>query len=212
MTDTAHFSSAMIMAYDRLAPRYDTLHRRWLRYAGGEAQAALEAAVRVAVTPDSKILDVGCGTGQFARTLIQEGIAPDKITLLDPSTAMLARCADMPVFKCLGRLEGLPFDDETFDIVTCAWALETAHDPGRALQEVSRVLRPGGALFLTFCAQKPADSVFGWVMQRCLELRQTGRFLNFNCVRQNVEKYMKCETVILPSFGPCMSVYSRKSA
>ena len=32
--------------YDQIAPQYDKLHSRWLRYAGGEAQAALEAAVR----------------------------------------------------------------------------------------------------------------------------------------------------------------------
>src|SRR6056297_2190782 len=56
--------------YERLAPRYDRLHHRWLRHAGGEAQAALEALVRALATPNSKLLDAGCGTGKLARTLI----------------------------------------------------------------------------------------------------------------------------------------------
>ena len=93
MTDATSQNTAMISVYNRLAPRYDKLHRRWLRFAGGEAQAALEAAVRVAISPDAAILDVGCGTGRFARALIDEGVLPEKITLLDPSTAMLAGSA-----------------------------------------------------------------------------------------------------------------------
>ena len=80
----------MIQLYDRIAPVYDHLHRRWLRFAGGEAQAALEAAVRVAMTPDAALLDVGCGTGRFVRGLMADGIAPEQITLVDPSEAMLA--------------------------------------------------------------------------------------------------------------------------
>ena len=211
MTDATSQNTAMISVYNRLAPRYDKLHRRWLRFAGGEAQAALEAAVRVAISPDAAILDVGCGTGRFARALIDEGVLPEKITLLDPSTAMLALCQDIPVRKRLGRLESMPFDAGRFDIITCAWALETADDPLLALQELARVLRPGGALFVTFCARKAPESYLDRVMQSCLEIRQTGRFMNFHYVLQVIENAMKCEIKVLPSTGPCMSLYARKS-
>ncbi len=56
--------------YYKLAPRYDKLHHRWLRHAGGEAQAALEGLVRALATPNSRLLDAGCGTGNLARRLI----------------------------------------------------------------------------------------------------------------------------------------------
>ena len=91
--------------YSRLAPSYDLLHRRWLKYAGGEAQAALEAAVRGAYRPGAALLDVGCGTGAFARALLSEGVAAEDLTLLDPSAAMLSRCADLPCLKVPGRIE-----------------------------------------------------------------------------------------------------------
>lgn len=40
--------------YDKLAPRYDKLHHRWLHHAGGEALAAMEGLVRALATPNSK--------------------------------------------------------------------------------------------------------------------------------------------------------------
>ena len=136
--------------YDRLAPDYDRLHRRWLHHAGGEAQAALEAAVRALTTRDTTLLDVGCGTGNFTRALIAEGMSPERVTLLDPSDAMLARCADIPAMKHKGRLEALPFADGAFDVVTCAWVLETVPHPEAALCELCRVVRRGGAVCIAF--------------------------------------------------------------
>lgn len=129
----AAFGEDMVRTSDDIAPAYDHLHRRWLRLAGGEAQAALEAAVRMAMTPSATLLDAGCGTGQFARRLLADGVAPQQITLADPSQAMLARCADLPVRRSLSRLEDLPFQDGAYAIVTCAWALETVPDPIEAL-------------------------------------------------------------------------------
>ncbi len=110
--------------YDRLAPLDDRLHRRSLRHAGGEAQVALEAAVRAVTTPATNLLDAGCGTGVFARTLIADGVSPAHVTLLDPSDAMLSRSSGLRAHRVRGRLKALPFTDGKFDTVTCAWALE----------------------------------------------------------------------------------------
>ncbi|WP_424970658.1 methyltransferase domain-containing protein [Dinoroseobacter sp. S76] len=195
--------------YSRLAPSYDLLHRRWLKYAGGEAQAALEAAVRVAYRPGAALLDVGCGTGVFARTLLSEGVAAEDLTLLDPSAAMLNRCADLPCPKVPGRLEALPFPSARFEIVTCAWALETSADAALALQELCRVLRPGGALCLAFCADKPARGPVDWMMRQALLRRGTGRFLCVSRVVDLVAAAGAAEIRVIPLAGPVAALVAR---
>ncbi len=197
--------------YDKLAPRYDKLHHRWLRHAGGEAQAALEGLVRALATPNSKFLDAGCGTGNLARALIAEGMPPNLMTLLDPSAAMLARCADIPVPKIQGRLESLPFEDGTFDLVTCAWALETVPDPYLALTELCRVVRAGGALCLAFCADEPARGLADGLMRQALLFRGTGRFMSRSRLMQAFELFENFEVRAIPSHGPASTLLARRS-
>ncbi len=196
--------------YDELAHDYDRLHRRWLRHAGGEAQAALEAVVRALAVPDADLLDAGCGTGAFARTLIAEGLAPGRITLMDPSEAMLAHCADISAFKSKGRLEAIPFEDGSFDIVTCAWALETVPSPELALRELCRIVRKGGVLCMAFCADTPANTVTDWLMRRALKLRGTGRFLPKRLVVETLENRGGFEVRLLPCSGPVGALIARR--
>lgn len=197
--------------YEILAPRYDRLHHRWLRHAGGEAQAALEGLVRALATPNSKFFDAGCGTGNLARTLIAEGMSPNLMTLLDPSAAMLARCADIPVPKIQGRLEALPFEDGAFDLVTCVWVLETVPDPFPALTELCRVVRAGGALCLAFCADEPARGIVDGLMRQALLNRGTGRFLSRSRLMQAIESFEEFEVRAIPSQGPASTLLARRS-
>ncbi|EDQ34650.2 Methylase involved in ubiquinone/menaquinone biosynthesis [Hoeflea phototrophica DFL-43] len=198
--------------YDRLAPDYDRLHRRWLRHAGGEAQAALEAMVRALATSKSDLLDAGCGTGALARALIAEGMSAAGMTLLDPSDAMLARCVDIPAAKVKGRLESLPFDDETFDIVTCAWALETVPDPNVALMELCRVVRRGGVLCLAFCADMPVSGLADRLMRRALLWRGTGQLLSREHVIHAISSLGEFEVRSVPSRGPAATLLARRMA
>lgn len=200
-----------VARYDQLAPRFDRLHHRWLRHAGGEAQAALEALVRALITPETKLLDAGCGTGNMARALIAEGLPPKAITLLDPSEAMLARCADIPVPRVKGRLEALPFKDEVFDIVTCVWALETVPNPKLALAELCRVTRPGGVLCLVFCADMPSRGLTDRLMRRALLVRGTGQFLSRQHVVQTIERSAGFEVRTIPSNGPAATLLAKRS-
>lgn len=198
--------------YDQLASRYDRLHRRWLRHAGGEAQAALEALVRALAGPGKQVLDAGCGTGQLARSLLSEGMPPETITLLDPSRQMLEQCADLPVHKVVGWLEALPFEDDSFDIITCVWALETTMDPDQALHELCRVVRPGGALCLAFCADRPARGVTDSVMRQALLYRGTGRFLSLPRVVRTLERVGGFSVCTIPSHGPAATILARRDA
>ena len=198
--------------YDRLAPCYDRLHRRWLASAGAEAQVALEASVRALMTPETSLLDAGCGTGKFARSLISEGISPSRLTLLDPSNAMLSRCADIPAMKIKGRLENLPFGDEQFDVVACAWALETVPDLQQSLAELMRVIRPAGALVLAFCADKRSQRPVDWAMRQMVQYRGTGRFLSSHLVVRIIEETGAFVARSLAVRGPASAVIARRGA
>lgn len=98
------------------------------------------------VTASTKILDVGCGHGDFLRSVSAKtnhtyGIDPDK-RALDRNTVIKN--------KYVGLAEELPFKDNFFDLVVSAWVFEHLENPRKAFQEIFRVLKPDGKLiFLT---------------------------------------------------------------
>jgi len=192
--------------YDLLAPRYDQLHRRWLRGAGGLAQAAFEGAVRALLKRQSRVLDVGCGTGHFARRLVAEGFPAGQMTLVDASASMLDATADLPLSRLKARIEELPFPDEHFDIVTCAWVIETLEYPSTGVSELCRVLRPGGAICVAFCANTPPVGVSAWFLRQTVRLRGTGRFLERRDVAEAFAQAGKFELRWLPCDGPAAAL------
>ena len=107
----------------------------------------LEVLVRSHVTANSRVMDLGCGRGGVVELFWREV----KLAAgLDPDVPSLAenRAQGMPVVT--GRGEQLPFAGESFDLIVCIWVLEHLRDPEGVLQEVRRVLRPGGHfVFLT---------------------------------------------------------------
>lgn len=164
--------------YDAAAPWYDRSHARWLRHAGGEAQCAFEGAAAALLRPGMSVLDAACGSGTVARRLLGIARGNIKLALLDASAQMIARCVDIEATHVLGRMENMPFAAHSFDLITCAWGLETLEDPGPALREFIRVARPGGRICLVFCADRPPQSVIGAFMREHIRYSDRGRFLN----------------------------------
>jgi SAM-dependent methyltransferase len=107
----------------------------------------LEAMVRSYLTPESRVLDLGCGRGGVVELFWRDvklaaGIDPDEPSLAERSTR------GMPVVT--GRGEDLPFAGESFDLIVSLWVLEHLRAPELVFSEVQRVLRPGGHfVFLT---------------------------------------------------------------
>ncbi|HUG92381.1 MAG TPA: class I SAM-dependent methyltransferase [Planctomycetaceae bacterium] len=99
-----------------------------------------------------RILDVGSGAGQILGHLLKEARPDAELLAFDLSHGMLRRArqrlrSDRPRF-ITGDLLRLPFADDTFDCVTCGWVIEHLPDPRPGLQEIGRVLQPGGSLLL----------------------------------------------------------------
>jgi demethylmenaquinone methyltransferase/2-methoxy-6-polyprenyl-1,4-benzoquinol methylase len=128
--------------FDRIAPVYDAMNRtmtagldrRWRRLTA-------EAAVR----PGDDVLDACCGTGDLA---IAASRAGGNVTGLDFSPAMLARARrKAPGLEWIeGDLLALPFADASFDSATVGFGVRNVEDLGGAIEELRRVLRPGGRL------------------------------------------------------------------
>jgi SAM-dependent methyltransferase len=92
-------------------------------------------------------LDVGCGEGRFCRMLRPHGI---DVVGVDPTPALIAvaRTRDTSGVYLEAPAERLPFGHETFDLVVSYLSLIDIPDIQAAVQEMARVLRPGGALLI----------------------------------------------------------------
>jgi len=94
-----------------------------------------------------EVLEIGFGTGL---NLPHYPVHVRRITTVDPNPGMnrLARRriaeGGIAVDQRVLSGEALPFEDESFDCVVSTWTLCSIRDAGRALDEVYRVLRPGG--------------------------------------------------------------------
>ena len=136
---------ALVEEYSRLAQRYDT---RWSFYVGATARATM---ARMSVGAADSVLDVGCGTGALLQQLALS-CPTARLCGLDPVAEMLnvaRRRLPANVQLREGWAESLPFEDGEFDAVVCCSTLHHIREPLRALQEMRRVLRPGGWLTIT---------------------------------------------------------------
>ena len=93
-----------------------------------------------------RALDLGCGTGAYARWLLQEGLT---VVGVDISAGMLdaaRRKTPAGATFVQADLLHLPFDSGQFDLALCNVVLEFAPSPAGVLREALRVLKPGGRL------------------------------------------------------------------
>ena len=93
---------------------------------------------------DKRLLDVGCGKGRYGRVLLEQNPG-SRITGLDISEQML-QSVPAGIGRISAIMTDLPFANESFDGVYATESLEHAVDIPRAIDEMCRVLRPGGKL------------------------------------------------------------------
>ena len=89
----------------------------------------------------TRVLDLGSGTGAAFQQLQNFDV-----TAVDPDEKML----QLNEFsnKVIGGAENLPFPDNSFDSIYCAFVWRNINEPKKGMDEVYRVLRPGGKFIL----------------------------------------------------------------
>jgi ubiquinone/menaquinone biosynthesis C-methylase UbiE len=169
---------SVVDVYRLAAPLYDRLRSVWAKGIMGRAEADLEREVLPRlVTPETRILDLGCGTGVNLNRLRRLGLPFASYTGLDLTPAMLMRAqAKLDGHTAEAFLQGdiwrLPFAERSFDLVISTWALSHLWPPHKMFDEASRVLKPKGAMFALFWSRPawPMSQVARWV-ERLLEMR-----------------------------------------
>jgi ubiquinone/menaquinone biosynthesis C-methylase UbiE len=134
----------------------------------GRRRATFQALIAAAgVQAGHRVLDVGCGTGYFAR-LIARAVGREGLVVgIDPSPAMIsyanrkAAASGNCRFQ-VGTAQAMDFPPDHFDVVVSSLVMHHLPEDLRvhALQEMRRVLRPGGRLLVAE-AQNPRHGL-GW--------------------------------------------------
>jgi SAM-dependent methyltransferase len=120
---------------------------------------------RVIGAAEGRVLEVGIGSGL---NLPLYGPSVRSVIGLDPSPELLrmardrAATAPIPVELLEASAETVPLDDASIDTVVTTWTLCTIADAPRALSELRRVLRPGGALLFVEHGRAPEPGVARW--------------------------------------------------
>lgn len=141
------------LLYDLIAPRYNKIKQYTdeddARFLGIPLSLSLQGVA------EPLVLDVATGTSRLPLALFRQPAFHGKVIALDNARRMLHE-ATKYVSEHRDRITWvwqhavpLPFDDDTFDAVTCLEALEFMPDVHTALVECIRVLKPGGMLLVS---------------------------------------------------------------
>ena len=103
---------------------------------------------RVPAESGTSLLDVGCGAGRFCRMAADRGAQIAGIDATGPLVEIARERVPDGDFR-VGDMEGLPWDDDSFDVVAGFNSFFIAADMVRALREARRVARPGASVAMT---------------------------------------------------------------
>ena len=130
----------------------DSGFRRWMQPSG-------RIIKRSGIKPGMRILEVGCGSGAYTTCVARAVVPGGKVYALDIQRKMLGqlqRKLDKPENRDIRNIEliqasayELPFENASFDLVYMITVLPEIPDPGLALRECYRILKPGGVLAVT---------------------------------------------------------------
>lgn len=139
--------------FERYAQKYDEEAHisGWSDHGLNRRVITFERTLRSAnLEPNALVLDLGCGAGTYCRLLAKKGY---KVVGLDYSLETLKKAAkkiigNRQIYLNNAEIYHLPFKDETFDAVVCIGVLQTLSGETEAIEEITKILKNGGILFL----------------------------------------------------------------
>lgn len=157
-------------AYARWAPVYDLVFAAVMR-------PGRRAAAAAASRPGGRVLDVGVGTGLELPMFTPA----TRLVGVDLSEPMLRRAQERVARDRLGNVDGLvkmdamklAFPDASFDCAVAPYVLTVVPDPQATLDELARVVKPGGEIVLVNhvgAESGPIAWIEGWLGKRSAEL------------------------------------------
>jgi ubiquinone/menaquinone biosynthesis C-methylase UbiE len=142
--------------WDKQAPGYDNRVLKMYKHA---YDLSIQK-VRSVLSPDQRVLEIGCGTG-----IISLGIAPyvEAVVATDISPQMISVAKSKAESSSVSNIEfrvcdgyAVPYDDESFDVVLLFNTLHVVKEPAALLHEAHRLLKPAGRLVsATDCYAEP---------------------------------------------------------
>ena len=164
-----------------------------------QQQAMRQAFLReVTLPPHAHVLDVGCGTGVFTRVLAQWPNVASVIGI-DSAPTLLAKARDAAVglpnlsFRA-GDGRALPFDADSFDLITFDSVFSHLSGPKQALEEAFRVLRAGASLAIFDGDYATATVALGDhdPLQVCVEAMMAGSVTDRHIMRRLPNVVVAC--------------------
>lgn len=180
-----------VSVFDQEASTYD----QWYETPLGNFVDRVERACALellAPSPGMKVLDAGCGTGNFSLTLAKLGC---RVTGVDTSIKMLEAARDkaesmgIQAEFTLMDVAVLDYPEDTFDAVVSMAALEFFEDRRRAIDELFRVLKPGGSLLIgTINRESDWGELYSEIAAKQDSVFRHARFVTENEMRALVPK------------------------
>jgi demethylmenaquinone methyltransferase/2-methoxy-6-polyprenyl-1,4-benzoquinol methylase len=142
------------------ASYFDSIAGRWDRWEDLPSVAARLGAglEEFGVGPDEIVIDVGCGTGNLTLALLARLSAAGRIIAVDMAARMIAearrKVRDPRVDWRVADVRRLPLPNGACDRMICFSVWPHIDDPGAAVREAGRVLRPGGRLHIWHLASR----------------------------------------------------------
>ena len=131
----------MAYNFDTIARTYDRLNR--LMTLGLDRRWRKRALRGI----QGNVLDVACGTGDMAVSLVERGCTVTGVDISEEMLSIARQKAPIVTFM-IADAEHLPFPDASFDAVTCAFGVRNFVHLEQGLNEMLRVLKPGGQLVI----------------------------------------------------------------
>ena len=147
---------------------FDEIERT--RYAPGKSGHHIPGFAKFERAKGKRLLEIGVGAGTDFINWVRAGAIASGVDLTDQGVAMAKERVALEGLEAdiqRADAENLPFDDETFDIVYSYGVLMVTPDTPKAINEVFRVLKPGGTVLLLLY-RLPSWTAFNFWVLHCL--------------------------------------------